>query len=136
MANDETPPDAAGCCRPAGDVCSLPEDQLGDRIELIRNELLPRATARRDLPNGFEWDFAACDTLRERLGAFVAFERECCGGLDWRVGEKAGVLTLHVSGPGAREAFAGLARDAAERPPARGAGAAESASRGPAGRIP
>lgn len=79
-------------------VCNLPPTDRDERIRMIQREILPLARRERRLPEGRAFDFDACDPLRERLEALVAFERGCCGGLRWNVDAAAGTLTLRIEG--------------------------------------
>ena len=83
----------------SGSVCSLPDNELKDRVARIRSELLPHVTGRRPLADGVAFDFAHTAAMEEALEDFVAFERECCSGLAWSLHRpSARVLRLRVRG--------------------------------------
>jgi len=87
------------------DVCSLAPDELEARRRRIRAEILPHVERKLDLPDGFACDFDS--RMKAKLEDLVALERECCGGLDWKVLDLAdGGVRLEVRGNGA----AGVAR--------------------------
>lgn len=112
-----------------GEVCSLPPQDQQERVAMFRREILPRARAAERLPDGRAWRFPDDPALKARLEALVAFERGCCGGLDWNLDEAGGELRLRIEGidPDA-DFFAPLAGDA-------GAGRATGARRAGIGGV-
>ena len=78
------------------DLCSLPDDERQDRVEMIRRELLPYVKRSEKLPNGLAWEFDRDPDIHAKLEHFVAFERECCSGLDFTLQELPGVNTLRL----------------------------------------
>jgi hypothetical protein len=68
--------------------CSLSPDAYRNRLDWIRAELLPHVRRREALPDGLALEVDP--TLRGKLDALVALERECCSALDWRVVDAAG----------------------------------------------
>ena len=82
-----------------GDVCSLPNDELSDRVARIRSEILPHVTGRQPLADGVAFDFEHTAAMQKTLEDFVAFERECCSGLTWDLHRPSDrVLRLSVQG--------------------------------------
>jgi hypothetical protein len=82
-------------------VCSLPSDQLSDRLAMIRREILPHATRRQVLADGVAVEFAHTAEMEKTLEDLVAFERKCCSGLTWSLTRpSADVLRLSVEGLG------------------------------------
>ena len=59
--------------------CSLDRKALGERIAMIRRDLLPHATRSEALSDGRAWSFPGDPDLKARLEHLVALERECCG---------------------------------------------------------
>lgn len=81
------------------DVCSLPSDQLSDRVAMIRRDILPHATRRQRLTDGVAVEFAHTAEMEKTLEDVVAFERQCCSGLTWSLTRPTGdVLRLSVEG--------------------------------------
>lgn len=82
--DDRRPQDPIG--EPA--VCALPPDQLRERIDTLRRELLPQVVRAEELPggSGIAMDFAASGAMQQQLDRLVDFERQCCSGLEWNVG--------------------------------------------------
>jgi hypothetical protein len=102
----EPTPTAGGSCG-CSDVCSLPDDAYRARLDWIRSEFLPHVRRTEALPDGRAWEFDA--TMRAKLDALVALERECCSGLDWKVLDAAGGagvrLEVHGVAPGAAQSL-------------------------------
>lgn len=85
----------------AAPFCSLDAENLRERIEMLRREILPHAQESRALSPGRAWEFADTPTTRTRLEHFVALERECCrGAVTFHLEEDAarGVLRLELRG--------------------------------------
>ncbi len=101
---EPTTGEGCGCT----DACSLPDDALRDRLDLIRSEFLPHVERTEALPDGLAWEFAS--GMRAKVLALVALERECCSGLDWRVvGASGGArVRLEVHGIDPRAVLAAL----------------------------
>ena len=96
-----------------GSVCSLPPADLHDRVTMIRTEILPLARRTDALPNGRAWAFERDAALQSKLEALVAFERECCSGLDWHLDVGSQTMRLRVEGIAPdSDFFAPLAGDA------------------------
>jgi hypothetical protein len=94
-----------GCCggatreeAAAAEVCSLPPDDLQERLAMIRADFAPRVLRRERLPDGRAWAFEAA--MRPDLARLVALERACCSGLAWSLREDGATTWLEVRGPG------------------------------------
>lgn len=87
-------------------VCTLPPDQLRERIDTLRRELLPQVVRAEELSggSGIAMDFAASRGIQQQLDQLVEFERQCCSGLDWNVGPSPAPDRLRLT-------VAGLAPD-------------------------
>ncbi len=82
-------------------VCSLPSNQLSDRVAMIRRDILPHATRHYALADGVAVEFAHTAEMEKTLEDLVAFERKCCSGLTWNLTRPSGdVLRLSVGGLG------------------------------------
>jgi hypothetical protein len=92
---DDTTDDTSG-----ETICTLPPDELRTRIARLRAELLPQVAHTAPLPNdaGVVFDFVASPALARRLKDLVAFERQCCSGLDWTLERSPTRLRLIVAG--------------------------------------
>ena len=81
---------------------ALPAAERENRAAAIRREILPLVRRRESLADGIAWEFAREPGLRAKLDRFVAFERECCSGLDFEIsGSPGGTLRLSIRGEGA-----------------------------------
>ncbi len=78
--------------------CNLSDADFEARRTELRTRLLPLARGREELPDGLAVLFDATPRMREELDAFVAFERECCPGLDFSVQDASGALRLEIHG--------------------------------------
>ena len=96
-------------------VCNLDGERLEDRLTTIRHELLAHATGAHELADGLIYEFDATPDMRIQLEKFVAFERTCCGSLNWDVRETSSKLRLHVDGTNPRALRAQIEGDAATR---------------------
>jgi hypothetical protein len=118
-------------------VCSLPEEKRRKRIAALRRDLWPLVKRKAPLPDaaGVLLEFDATPALREQLEELVAFERQCCGGLEWRLEapprDEALRLTIEGLPPDARF-FETLGIEGGSREPAEPADDAPSPVR-PAG---
>ncbi len=81
-----------------GSACTLEGDRLEDRLTMIRRELLPRVKGTHELADGLIYEFDASPSMHTQLNEFVAFERTCCGSLQWNVRETSTKLHLHIDG--------------------------------------
>jgi hypothetical protein len=80
-------------------ACDLPSDRLRDRVAMIRRDVLPHATRREALADGFCLEFEHSPAMQKTLEDLVAFERECCSGLAWSLRRPSDrVLRLSVEG--------------------------------------
>ncbi|MBW2292515.1 MAG: hypothetical protein JRG89_11040 [Deltaproteobacteria bacterium] len=89
--------------------CNLSDEQYAARREELREGLMPLARGREHLSDGLALLFDSSAEMREKLEAFVAFERECCPGLGFSVHDAPRALRLEIHGidPDA-SAFAGV----------------------------
>ena len=89
--------------------CNLSDADFEARRTELHSKLLPLARGREELPDGLAVLFDATPRMREELDAFVAFERECCPGLDFSVQDRSGALRLEIHGIDPRASvFAGV----------------------------
>ncbi len=84
-------------------VCALPADAIGPRKEKVRVDFLPYVLGHETSADKVIWRLEGSDEIRSKLEEFVAFERECCSGLDFHIDGQsdASELILTVSGAGA-----------------------------------
>jgi hypothetical protein len=87
-------------------ACTLTPDALRARREGLLAELLRRADAREELPDGFRLRFAASSDTLTTITRVVLVERECCRFLRFTivVEPDGGPMRLDLTGPaGTRE---------------------------------
>ena len=80
------------------EICNLSDEDLEARREELMQGLALKARERRDLGDGVAYSFDATPEMRAELGAFVAFERECCPTLGLAVKVAPGALELEIRG--------------------------------------
>jgi hypothetical protein len=79
-------------------LCSLPPSDVPSRLERWR-AVLASGSIERNGPGERVIVFSHTDAVLAReLHALAALERNCCGGLDWRVDEDARGLVLRIGG--------------------------------------
>ncbi|MEN8184079.1 MAG: hypothetical protein ABFS46_16250 [Myxococcota bacterium] len=102
-AEPRTSDAGSGGCQ---DVCSLPNEELADRVAMIRREILPLVTRREVLADGVALEFEHTPAMQKTLEDLVVFERGCCSGLAWNLGRPSDrVLRLSVQGLAADSDF-------------------------------
>lgn len=79
-------------------ICNLSPEELTKRKQVLRDEVMSQLLQTEALANGRAWDFSATQEMEERLERLVEFERNCCGGLEWSVEQRAQTLRLQVLG--------------------------------------
>ena len=92
---------------PAPVACRLGSAELRARRAELREGLFREIESVREVEGGVALEFAPGNSRVERLGAFVAFESECCPFLDFvlRVPREGGPVELHITGPPEAGAF-------------------------------
>jgi hypothetical protein len=76
---------------------------------MVRKEILPLVRHTAELPNGIAWEFDMDVKTRGMLEDFAAFERECCGSLEFGVESREDSNRLRLTIEGDRWAeFAAL----------------------------
>jgi hypothetical protein len=82
------------------EVCSLSADGLGERMEWIRREILPRTLETLRLEHGLAFELESAPGVAEKLDRLIALERACCPGLAFEraAGARPGRLRLVVRG--------------------------------------
>ncbi len=81
-------------------ICSLPEDELRQRIAELRRDLRPLVQRTEPLADdtGVVAEFEPRPEIRRQLEDLVAFERPCCSGLDWNLEVRSDRLRLTIAG--------------------------------------
>jgi hypothetical protein len=87
-------------------ICSLTPEALRARREGLLSDLLRRADAQEELPNGLRLRFPAADGTLSTLATTIEAERHCCRFLRFGIDVEpdGGPIFLELSGPpGTRE---------------------------------
>ena len=96
MASDETLSAAESAARAS--ACTLADEPLRRRLEMIRDEILPHVRPSEALREGIAWECDDEPEIRGKLERLVELERECCSGLDFDLRTRGGALRLEVRG--------------------------------------
>ena len=80
------------------EFCNLSDEQLKQRRAQLSKELFPLARGREELSDGLALLFDAKPEIERALDDFVAFERQCCPGLDFSLHRSAEALRLEIRG--------------------------------------
>lgn len=82
------------------EVCTLPADDLGDRIAWVQREILPHACETRRIHDGLAVELEDTADVREKVDRLIEMERVCCGGIAYAVAASAtaGRLRLEIHG--------------------------------------
>jgi hypothetical protein len=87
MGNEQPKDPCCGASGPAVDpaeVCTLPSDDLRERLAWISREILPHVTGVTRLDDGLRLDLKAAPGLAQTLDHWIALERECCSGIQYQ----------------------------------------------------
>ena len=79
-----TPTDLAGSkplLDPA-DICTLPTNEISDRLAWIQSEILPHAIRSEPMADGIALELADAPGLAAKLDRLVELERACCSGIE------------------------------------------------------
>ena len=99
-------------------ICSLSDEEREARRARLSENLIPKARDSEELSDGLAISFDASPEMREELDALVAFEAECCPGLDFSVRDVPGALRLEIRGIDPRSSvFSGIAPARGSFPP-------------------
>ena len=79
-------------------VCTLPETSVGERIAMIRREILPYARSYTRIADGFQLEFPRDPQIRRNLENWAELEGICCLEARFEISEHAGGLRLTVNG--------------------------------------
>jgi len=88
-------------------ACRLGPAELRARRTELREGLFREIESVREVEGGVALEFAPAAERVERLGAFIAFESECCPFLDFalRVPREGAKVELRITGPPEARAF-------------------------------
>lgn len=66
-------------------TCSLPPNEMRQRTQFIAQELLVHAQSTTELEDGIEIQFQGEADWYSKLTEFIAFERNCCGSIQFEL---------------------------------------------------
>jgi hypothetical protein len=102
--------------------CTLPPVELRARKAALRDELAPAVISVEERPHGFRFWFDSTAERLAQLARFIAFEKDCCAFLDFRMAARAGAsrVSLDIDGPeGAKATIEALFVDSIADPTSR-----------------
>ena len=97
------------------EICTLPPEDLSQRLGWLRSEILPHARTRQQTADGFSWELDDAPGLARKLDLLVELESKCCSGIvfEHEAGPTAGSRLLAVRGIDPRSAvFSALQAEA------------------------
>ena len=85
----------------AAPVCSLPAEQLRERVEELRRDFFPQVLAAEDIPDGLVLWFERTEERFRQVADYALYESECCAFLDFGIGlAGSGTrIALRISAP-------------------------------------
>jgi hypothetical protein len=85
--------------------CKLTSPELQQRKQTVLAELRQQVLSKKELPNGFAYQFPGTDEMIDSLFTFIKSERQCCEFFDFKVSVNSdNSVWLELSGPeGAKE---------------------------------
>lgn len=88
-------------------ACTLTDPELARRAAAVREDLFAGAEGWEVLPDGYAIRFPGDAIWKERLDAFVTYERQCCAFLTFtlRFAPNAGPIWLSLTGPAGTKDF-------------------------------
>ena len=100
-------------------VCTLPNEDIGDRLAWIEREILPHAIETTRLDRGVAVELVSAPGLAETLDRLIELERECCSSIvfERHAGKTPGGSRLEIYGVDPDAAiFSALQLQAAKTP--------------------
>ena len=92
-------------------ACTLPEDELTERLEGVGADIIGGFEESNELPDGYELRFPGSAEWAAKLTEFIANERACCSFLAFELvfQPNQGPIWLRLRGPeGAKEFMKGM----------------------------
>lgn len=92
--------------KPESLSCSLTSPQLRERKQTVIASLKEKVVSRKELPNGYAYQFKGTDEVLDELLAFIKTERQCCTFFNFGLSlNKEGLVWLEISGPDGVKVF-------------------------------
>jgi len=85
-------------------ICKLTTPELQKRKATVIAELKTLVITRKELVNGFGYEFSADDEILDKLNTFIKTERMCCDFFTFQLTVEDDNAVLNITGPeGAKE---------------------------------
>ena len=85
-------------------VCKLTSPELQKRKSTVIAELKALTITKKELVNGYSYEFEATDDNLDKLNIFIKTERMCCDFFTFQLTVEEGTALLNITGPdGAKE---------------------------------
>ena len=85
-------------------TCKLTTPELQKRKATVIAELKALVLVRKELSNGFAYEFSGADDILDKLNTFIKTERVCCVFFTFQLTVEADKAFLSITGPeGAKE---------------------------------
>jgi hypothetical protein len=83
-----------------GEVCTLSEGGIVDRMAWVRNAILPHVLETRRIEDGLGIEFEGTPQLAQSLDRLIRLESECCDGITFErlAGGNPGLMRLEIRG--------------------------------------
>ena len=89
---------------PKSFTCKLTTPELQKRKATVIAELKARVLTRKELSNGFGYEFNGSDEILDKLNDFIKTERMCCDFFTFQLTVEEDKALLNITGPqGAKE---------------------------------
>lgn len=86
--------------------CSLTFPQLRERKQTVIASLKEKVLSRKELSNGYTYQFKGTDEILDELLTFIKTERQCCSFFDFELSlNRKGLVWLELSGPDGAKDF-------------------------------
>jgi hypothetical protein len=84
--------------------CKLTSGELQKRKTTVIAELKALVVSRKELTNGYGYEFAGTDDILDKLNTFIKTERMCCDFFTFQLTVEENKAILNITGPeGAKE---------------------------------
>ena len=85
--------------------CKLTTPELQKRKATVISELKALVINRKELPNGYRYEFAATDDILDKLASFIKTERMCCDFFTFDLIVEQTSTLLAITGPDGTKEF-------------------------------
>jgi len=79
--------------------CKLTTPELQRRKATVIAELKSFVKSRKELLNGYHYEFATTDDILDKLASFIKTERMCCDFFTFQLTIKENIVVLEITGP-------------------------------------